>query len=85
MEEEIQMHADSLYHRLLKQEAEVAAAKEEGRPIPTFPPLLSKSQPQQQSQQQQRLPNAASKTTAGNIATPAISGQDLELTAEQHL
>ncbi|KAI5918333.1 hypothetical protein F4810DRAFT_692674 [Camillea tinctor] len=39
-EEEIQMHADSLYQRLMAQEAEVDAAKREGRPIPTFPPLM---------------------------------------------
>ncbi|KAI1174060.1 hypothetical protein F4777DRAFT_580348 [Nemania sp. FL0916] len=40
VEEDIQMHADTLYHRMLKQEAEIAAAKKEGRPIPTFAPLV---------------------------------------------
>jgi len=35
------MHADTLYHRMLDQEKATEAAKAEGRPIPTFPPLLS--------------------------------------------
>ncbi|KAK5631651.1 hypothetical protein RRF57_007365 [Xylaria bambusicola] len=34
------MHADALYHRMLKQEAEMEAAKKEGRPIPKFAPLV---------------------------------------------
>ncbi|KAI0861099.1 hypothetical protein F4860DRAFT_476865 [Xylaria cubensis] len=40
IEEDIQMHADALYHRMLKQEAEIEAAKKEGRPIPKFAPLV---------------------------------------------
>lgn len=36
------MHADTLYHRMLDQEAAVEAAKAEGRPIPTFPAILTK-------------------------------------------
>ncbi|KAI0006502.1 hypothetical protein F4779DRAFT_596144 [Xylariaceae sp. FL0662B] len=43
VEEDIQMHADALYHRLLSQEAEIEAAKQEGRPIPTFPPLIPRA------------------------------------------
>jgi hypothetical protein len=35
------MHADSLYHRMLEQEKAIEAAKAEGRPVPSFPPLLS--------------------------------------------
>jgi hypothetical protein len=35
------MHADTLYHRMLDQEKAIEAAKAEGRPVPTFPPLLS--------------------------------------------
>jgi hypothetical protein len=35
------MHADSLYHRMLDQEKAIEDAKAEGRPIPTFPPILS--------------------------------------------
>ncbi len=42
VDEQIQMHADTLYHRMLDQEAAVEAAKAEGQPTPTFPPILSK-------------------------------------------
>ena len=41
IEEQIQMHADTLYHRMLDQESAVAKAKAEGLPIPTFPPMMS--------------------------------------------
>jgi hypothetical protein len=42
IEEDIQMHADALYHRMLKQEAEIEAAQKEGREIPKFAPLVPK-------------------------------------------
>jgi hypothetical protein len=42
LEEDIQMHADTLYQRLMKQEAEIEAAKKEGRPIPKFAPLVAR-------------------------------------------
>jgi cation transport regulator ChaB len=45
VDEQIQMHADSLYHRMLDQETAIEEAKAEGRPIPTFPPLLSPKVP----------------------------------------
>ncbi len=35
------MHADTLFHRMLDQEKAIETAKAEGRPVPTFPPLLS--------------------------------------------
>src|SRR3954452_17121114 len=35
------MHADTLYHRMLEQEKQIEAAKAEGKPIPSFPSLLS--------------------------------------------
>ncbi|TVY80477.1 hypothetical protein LSUE1_G006052 [Lachnellula suecica] len=41
VDEKIQMHADSLYHRMLDQEKAIEEAKAEGRPAPAFPPLLS--------------------------------------------
>lgn len=41
-DERIQMHADRLYHRMLDQEAAIAKAKEEGRPVPAFGPLIDK-------------------------------------------
>ncbi|KAK3336228.1 hypothetical protein B0T19DRAFT_33151 [Cercophora scortea] len=40
VDEEIQMRADELYHRIRAQEEEVAKAKEEGRPVPKFAPLV---------------------------------------------
>jgi hypothetical protein len=36
------MHADSMYHKLLAQEAEIEAAKAEGRPVPKFAPVVPK-------------------------------------------
>ncbi|KAI1328880.1 hypothetical protein F5Y16DRAFT_367532 [Xylariaceae sp. FL0255] len=42
VEEEIQMHADTLYHRMLTQEAEIDLARKEGRPIPKFAPVVAK-------------------------------------------
>lgn len=41
-DEAMQMHADKLYQQLLEQQALIAKAKEEGRPIPKFESLLSK-------------------------------------------
>jgi len=41
VDEKIQMHADTLYHRMLDQEAAIEAAEAEGRPIPAFPPLVT--------------------------------------------
>jgi hypothetical protein len=35
------MHADTLYHRMLDQEEAIEKAKAEGKPIPSFPPLIS--------------------------------------------
>jgi hypothetical protein len=44
IDEKIQMHADTLYHRMLAQEAAMEAAKAEGKPEPKFEPLLSTPQ-----------------------------------------
>jgi hypothetical protein len=41
MNERIQMHADTLYQRMLKQEEQIEEAKAAGKEIPKFPPLLS--------------------------------------------
>ncbi|KAI4166819.1 MAG: hypothetical protein LQ343_007720 [Gyalolechia ehrenbergii] len=40
IDERIQMHADTLYHRMLAQEAAVAEAKASDAPIPSFAPLI---------------------------------------------
>ena len=42
MDEQIQLHADKLFHQMLAQEAETEKAKAEGRPAPTFAPLIPK-------------------------------------------
>ncbi|KAK4128688.1 hypothetical protein N657DRAFT_639177 [Parathielavia appendiculata] len=40
VDEEIQMRADELFHRMLAQEKEIEKAREEGRAVPAFKPLL---------------------------------------------
>lgn len=57
VDEDIQMHADSLYQRVLQHEKAVEAARENGTPIPIFNPAIpkvSKStvQPSEEVQQQ---------------------------------
>ncbi|RYP86126.1 hypothetical protein DL770_004960 [Monosporascus sp. CRB-9-2] len=61
VEEEIQLHADKLYHRMLEQEAEVEKAKAEGRPIPKFTSLIPPRRP---------VAAAATTTTADMELTP---------------
>ena len=63
MDEEIQMHADTLYHRMLEQEAAVNKAKEAGEPIPTFPPILAPSGRKPQSFRTATIDIAASTPT----------------------
>lgn len=49
LEEDIQLHADSLYQRMIAHEAAGAKAREEGLPVPEFeilpPPVLAKAPP----------------------------------------
>ena len=40
VDEQIQMHADKLYHRMLAQEKAIEEAKAAGEPAPTFAPIL---------------------------------------------
>ncbi|EGX92735.1 hypothetical protein CCM_04108 [Cordyceps militaris CM01] len=42
VEEDIQMHADKLFNRMLDHERAVAQAKEEGRPVPVFDSVVPK-------------------------------------------
>ncbi|KAI9767103.1 MAG: hypothetical protein M1840_005892 [Geoglossum simile] len=49
VDEQIQMHADKLYHQMLDQEAAIERAKAEGLPIPTFEPLITISPPDKQT------------------------------------
>ncbi|TGO86706.1 hypothetical protein BPOR_0282g00020 [Botrytis porri] len=53
VDEQIQMHADTLYHRMIDQEKQIEEAKAEGRPVPIFPPLISKSRPGQSESAQE--------------------------------
>ncbi|KAF7938305.1 hypothetical protein BELL_0048g00160 [Botrytis elliptica] len=53
VDEQIQMHADTLYHRMIDQEKQIEEAKAEGRPVPIFPPLISKSRPGQSDSAQE--------------------------------
>jgi hypothetical protein len=56
VDEDIQMHADALYRRLLAHEAEAEKAKEEGRPIPVFDPAVpGMSKPKVEPPQDQQL------------------------------
>ncbi len=41
VDERIQMHADTLYHRMLEQEKAIEAAKAVGQPVPHFPPIIA--------------------------------------------
>lgn len=41
VDERIQMHADTLYHRMLDQERAVEEAEKSNLPIPEFPPLVT--------------------------------------------
>ncbi|KAL8997648.1 MAG: hypothetical protein Q9169_003128 [Polycauliona sp. 2 TL-2023] len=45
VDESIQMHADTLYHRMLDQERAVEEAKRSNLPIPEFPPLVTEPLP----------------------------------------
>ena len=65
VDEAIQMHADTLYHRMLAQEAAIAEAKAAGLPEPTFAPLLP----------------SLSKSTAAAAAAPLPSTNDNTTTA----
>ncbi|KAF4625258.1 hypothetical protein G7Y89_g12911 [Cudoniella acicularis] len=60
VDERIQMHADKLYHQMLEQESAIEAAKAEGRPIPSFPPLLAPK------------PKVESKATASQSTEPKM-------------
>ena len=73
------MHADTLYHRMLAQEAAIEEAKTSGLPTPTFAPILSPEKPQSTSQQ---LPQPTTPTSSSSAASVAETGDaELELSA----
>ncbi|KAI0473953.1 hypothetical protein GGR56DRAFT_649766 [Xylariaceae sp. FL0804] len=73
VEEEIQMHADTLYHRMMAQEAEIAQAKEEGRPVPTFAPLISRKADGTTATTSTAAANANAPTTTSTNTTTTPS------------
>ena len=77
-DEKIQMHADRLYHRMLDQEAEIAKAKEEGRPIPGFGPLIGKVKVTDTPEESAAAASAASASPIGNAAAQAQAQQTEE-------
>ncbi|KAL8934626.1 MAG: hypothetical protein Q9211_005129 [Gyalolechia sp. 1 TL-2023] len=69
IDEQIQMHADTLYHRMLAQEAAVAEAKASNAPVPSFAPLIS-------------APASSSSSLSPGQSTPTIStGQPISASA----
>lgn len=62
VDEEIQMRADALYHRMLAQEREIERARAEGREPPAFAPLLDNVAP----------PAAADTAAAAATAAAAV-------------
>ncbi|KAI9702365.1 MAG: hypothetical protein M1836_000844 [Candelina mexicana] len=61
LDEKIQMHADTLYHRMLDQERAIEAAKAAGEPIPSFPPIVPSST--------DNAPTTTSPTSSTTIVT----------------
>ncbi|KAK3996806.1 hypothetical protein QBC44DRAFT_121836 [Cladorrhinum sp. PSN332] len=45
LDEEIQMRADELYHKMMEQERLIEEAKKEGREVPAFEPVFRKLEP----------------------------------------
>ncbi|KAL9018757.1 MAG: hypothetical protein Q9185_003987 [Variospora sp. 1 TL-2023] len=97
VDEQIQMHADTLYHRMLAQEAAAASAKANNLPAPTFEPLISpisssapadpttpepKPQPQQQ---QQQPPSTTSESTNQPNSTSIRQPEPSSLSASKQL
>ena len=85
VDEAIQMHADTLYHRMLTQEAAIEEAKASGLPTPSFGPILSPEKPSSTSQLQQTLniqqPHVTSSAAA---AAPAPIAEPLDAESGQY-
>ena len=68
VDEQIQMHADKLYHRMLDQERAVEEAKAAGLPVPTFPPILHSRKAEASSSSTTNTKAPAASTTASATA-----------------
>lgn len=66
VDEKIQMHADTLYHRMLAQEKAVAEAEKEGKEMPKFAPLL------ENGESSVTAPATAAAATAAKEEVPEI-------------
>jgi hypothetical protein len=75
LDERIQMHADTLYHRMLDREAQIEAAKEAGKPIPTFPPILSAQKPATASPTQAVDQTTSEPDIKPSDLSPAVQAQ----------
>ncbi len=74
VDEAIQMHADTLYHRMLAQEKAIETAKAAGQPIPTFPAILP---PNNNDKRPQifRTATVSAATAAAAAPVASLSGQ----------
>lgn len=77
VDEAIQMHADTLYHRMLAQEAAVEEAKAAGLPEPQFAPILSSVPKSTTSTTATPMSNNNITTTAAPPPAPPASKDDL--------
>ncbi|KAI9878012.1 MAG: hypothetical protein M1830_002170 [Pleopsidium flavum] len=68
VDEKIQMHADTLYHRMLDQEKAIEEAKATGQPAPTFPPII---------------PSSSTPSTTSPSPRPSTSPRDDRIRSDQ--
>ncbi|KAL8786487.1 MAG: hypothetical protein Q9195_008192 [Heterodermia aff. obscurata] len=87
VDEDIQMHADTLYQRMLEQEKAIEAAKAAGQPAPSFEPLIPKSRSQPTPSSPDYKPpspladeSAAEKTSRPNEESSQKSGDEKDVT-----
>lgn len=88
------MHADALYQRVLKHEAAVMKAKEEGRPAPVFDPSIPRvSQPtvqptaeteEQWKEQLQKLPESERAAEEAALRADLQAKSDVAKTMKAH-
>ncbi|KAK1832904.1 hypothetical protein QBC39DRAFT_370646 [Podospora conica] len=69
VDEDIQMRADDIFQRMIRQEEEVARAKAEGRPVPVFAPLVPKAPAPVAAQDKVETIGAVSVTQAPSAQT----------------
>lgn len=75
------MHADTLYHRMLAQEAAIQEAKATGLPTPAFAPILSPEKSLSTSQQQPQQPGTPSSSSSSTAPITEAEDAEVELSA----